>query len=172
MGPAEGADAPAPPAPTLLDVSSGKAHPVTLSDGLGETVLPAERPETVVALRAAAAVPGAGQRDAVAAVLRSDPRSLLAWAALGDAARDDVEAYAAYRVGYHRGLDALRKAGWRGSGLVRFAHPANRGFLRCLDGLRTTAEAVGEVDEVERCTVFLRQLEPAWTPEGFGRDGD
>ncbi|MDA8274521.1 MAG: DUF3151 family protein [Actinomycetota bacterium] len=150
---------------------SDEAHPVTLSDGLGETTLPAERPETVTALRAADAVPGAERRDAVAAVLRSDPRSLFAWAALGDAARDDVEAYAAYRVGYHRGLDALRKAGWRGSGLVRFAHPGNRGFLRCLDGLRTAAAAVGEDDEVDRCTVFLRQLDPAWTPGGFGRDG-
>lgn len=144
---------------------------MTLTDGLGETVLPAERPETVASLRDAEEAPAAERRDAVAAVLQADPSSLLAWAALGDAARDDVEAYAAYRVGYHRGLDALRKAGWRGSGLVRFAHPGNRGFLRCLDGLRSAAAAVDEVDEVDRCTVFLRQLEPAWTPEGFGRDG-
>ena len=53
--------------------------------------------------------------------------------------RDDVEAYACFRVGYHRGLDALRGAGWKGSGLVRWAHPANRGFLRCLDGLRSAS---------------------------------
>ncbi len=144
---------------------------MTLTGGLGETVLAGERPETVTALRHAEGAPASERRDAVAAVVRADPGSPLAWAALGAAARDDVEAYAAYRVGYHRGLDALRKAGWRGSGLVRFARPGNRGFLRCLDGLRAAAAAVGEEDEVDRCTVFLRQLDPAWTPGGFGPDG-
>ncbi|MGH2473643.1 MAG: DUF3151 family protein, partial [Candidatus Limnocylindrales bacterium] len=69
-----------------------------------------------------------------------------------------------YRVGYHRGLDRLRGSGWRGSGYVRWRHPQNRGFLRALDGLRASAEAIGEADEAERCAVFLRQLDPDWPP--------
>ena len=52
---------------------------------------------------------------------RRHPRFLDAWAELGDLGRDDVERYAYYRVGYHRGLDALRANGWRGSGYVRWA---------------------------------------------------
>ena len=52
-----------------------------------------------------------------------------AWAQLGELARDDVEAYAYFRVGYHRGLDQLRQSGWRGSGYVRWRHETNRGFL-------------------------------------------
>ncbi len=79
-------------------------------------------------------------------------------------ARDDIEAYACFRVGYHRGLDALRRAGWRGSGFVRWAHLANRGFLRCVDGLRAAAAAIGETAEEERCALFLRQLDPSWPP--------
>ena len=46
------------------------------------------------------------RRDAVAAVAARYPRFLDAWAELGDLGRDDVERYAYYRVGYHRGLDA------------------------------------------------------------------
>jgi hypothetical protein len=73
-----------------------------------------------------------------------------------------VEAYAYARVGYHRGLDALRGAGWRGSGYVRWAHETNRGFLRALDALRSTADTIGEESEAERCAMFLRQLDPEW----------
>ena len=73
------------------------------------------------------------------------PASLDAWARLGELARDDVEAYACFRVGYHRGLDRLRQSGWRGSGYVRWRHEENRGFLRSLDGLRGTARAIGEI---------------------------
>jgi hypothetical protein len=92
------------------------------------------------------------------------PRVLDAWARLGQLARDDVEAYAAFRSGYHRGLDRLRASGWRGSGYVRWAHEENRGFLRALDGLRASAAAIGETDEEERCALFLRQLDPSWPP--------
>ncbi|HEX4978502.1 MAG TPA: DUF3151 family protein, partial [Acidimicrobiales bacterium] len=76
--------------------------------------------------------------------------------------RDTIESYACYRVGYHRGLDALRANGWRGSGYVRWRHETNRGFLRALDGLRRTAEEIGESDEAERCDDFLHQLDPDW----------
>lgn len=141
-------------------------RPVQLSSsGPPETVLdtePAEaRHELLAALRAD--TPEA-RREAVAAVVARWPRFLDAWARLGDAGRDPVERYAAYRVGYHRGLDRLRANGWRGSGYVRWAHESNRGFLRALAGLAAMAEVIGESDEAERCEVFLRQLDPAWPP--------
>ena len=112
--------------------------------------------------------PGDHRRHAVSEVVRSAPASAAAWAALGSLARDDVEAYACFRVGYHRGLDALRRAGWKGSGYVRWAHPSNRGFLRCLEGLRSAAGAIGESDEEERCSQFRTQLDPSWRPEPTG----
>jgi len=132
-------------------------RPVHLTAGLPETVLPAPPPGIAAALAAAG-----GDRDSVAAVVAGAPRSVDVWAALGAAGRDDIEAYAAYRVGYHRGLDALRANGWRGSGYVRWSRPSNRAFLSCLEGLRAKAEAIGEQDEVERLAMFLRQLEPDW----------
>jgi len=132
-------------------------RPVQLSTGLPETILP-DPPSGL-----AQALADAGtDRDAVAAVAARAPRSIDAWAALGAAGRDDIESYAAYRVGYHRGLDTLRANGWRGSGYVRWSRPSNRALLRCLDGLRAKAEAIGEHDEVERLALFLRQLEPDW----------
>jgi hypothetical protein len=72
-----------------------------------------------------------------------------------------LEAYAYYRIGYHRGLDALRQNGWRGSGYVRWTHPSNRGFLASLDGLRRMAAAIGEDSESERCAEFLMMLDPS-----------
>ena len=139
---------------------------VRLTTGLPETVLPAEPEAVLVALRDAADQPGERRRHAVSDVVRAHPRSLDAWATLGSLARDDVEAYACFRVGYHRGLDALRGSGWKGSGLVRWSHPENRGFLRSLEALRAAAEAIGEADEAERCAVFLRQLDPDWDRVG------
>lgn len=135
---------------------------VNLSSGLPETVLPADRPDIVSALAAALAQPEDRRRDAVAEVVRAHPRCLDGWARLGEVAGDEVEAYACFRVGYHRGLDALRQAGWRGSGYVRWRHEANRGFLRALDGLRRVAGQIGEADEEQRCQLFLLQLDPDW----------
>jgi hypothetical protein len=132
--------------------------------GPPETVLADEPADARHSLKRALVEPEADRRDAVAAVVARWPRFLDAWAQLGDLARDDVEAYAAYRVGYHRGLDRLRQSGWRGSGYVRWEHDGNRGFLRAVDGLRRMAEAIGEVDEAERCGQFLTQLDPRWPP--------
>jgi len=128
--------------------------------GPPETVLEPEPADALDALAAALATPEAERRDAVAAVCARWPRFLDAWAQLGALGRDDVERYAYYRVGYHRGLDRLRQSGWRGSGYVRWKHETNRGFLRALDGLRSSAEAIGEADEAARCAEFLYQLAP------------
>lgn len=133
-------------------------------EGLPETILPPEDADALRSLADALAAPIANRRDAVADVVARWPRFLDAWARLGEHARDDVEAYAAFRVGYHRGLDRLRQNGWRGSGYVRWSQPTNRGFLRALDGLRRQAELIGETDEADRCALFLRQLDPAWPP--------
>jgi hypothetical protein len=130
--------------------------------GLDETVLDAEPAEALTALAAALDRPDPEASGAVRAVVARWPGFLDGWARLGDAARDDVEAYACYRVGYHRGLDRLRHAGWRGSGYVRWAHPENRGFLRSLAGLHRAAQTLEETDEAERTGAFLRQLEPDW----------
>jgi len=148
--------------------NSSDTSAVRLTTGLPETVLPAEPEAVRRALGDALAQPGERRRHAVSDVVRTDPGSLDAWAALGSLARDDVEAYAYFRVGYHRGLDALRRSGWKGSGLVRWSHVENQGFLRCLDGLRSAAGAIGEQAEEERCAQFLRQLDPAWSPDRTG----
>ena len=101
--------------------------------------------------------------ERAAAVARKWPACLTAWAILGEEALAQqrlVESYAFFRVGYHRGLDGVRKAGWKGSGVVPWSHEPNRGFLRSLAGLGKAAEAIGEVDEATRCEDFLRQLSP------------
>ncbi len=140
-------------------------RPVAFSgSGPPETVLDPEPADARAALDDAMAREQSARRDAVAAVVARWPRFLDAWARLGQLARDDVEAYAAYRVGYHRGLDRLRQNGWRGSGFVRWRHPENRGFLRALAGLQQNAARIGEHDEDERCRLFLHQLDPDWPP--------
>ena len=142
-------------------------QPISLSpQGLPETVLDPEPAPAVAELADALAAPSASRRDAVAAVVARWPRFLDGWARLGELGRDDVEAYACFRVGYHRGLDRLRQSGWRGSGYVRWRHETNRGFLRALDGLRRTASDIGEADEAERCDDFLHQLDPDWDRRG------
>jgi hypothetical protein len=132
--------------------------------GPPETVLDAEPADALSALAGALAQPPADRRAALAEVAARWPRFLDAWARLGQHGRDEAERYAAFRVGYHRGLDRLRANGWRGSGYVRWQHETNRGFLRALEGLRATAAAIGEHDEEERCALFLRQLDPTWPP--------
>jgi hypothetical protein len=119
-----------------------------------ETLLPAE-PEVDALLRSNAPV---------SSVVVSHPSSSLAWALLADEAWErgaTLESYAYARVGYHRGLDALRKAGWRGAGPVPWSHEPNRGVLRSLFALRRAAEAIDEPGEPERLTQFLDGADPA-----------
>ena len=132
--------------------------------GPPSTVLPAESQAISHALQEAFAASAADRRTLVAEVVAASPRSLDAWAALGGLGRDVIERYAAYRVGYHRGLDTLRANGWRGSGYVRWADETNRGFLRCLRGLQQMAVAIGEGDEAARIAVFMQQLDPSGIP--------
>jgi len=142
--------------------------PVQLTpSGPPQTVLTPEPPEVLAALADALGSAEVERRDRVAEVVAANPRFLDGWAQLGRLARDDVEAYACFRVGYHRGLDRLRASGWRGSGYVRWEHETNRGFLRALEGLRAAAAAIGEVDEEERCRHFLYQCDPT-LPDTLG----
>lgn len=135
-------------------------HTVSFTRGTPETVLEPLPPEVGAALAAVSAEPASLRPAAARQVAARWPRCLDAWALLAELADDDVERYAYARVGYHRGLDALRAAGWRGSGAVRWRHPENRGFLRSLEALRQAAAAIGEEDEATRCALFLRQLDP------------
>jgi hypothetical protein len=104
----------------------------------------------------------AGQAPTVVAA--AHPDSLAAWAALSDAALADgrpVEAYAYARTGYHRGLDVLRRSGWKGNGPIPWSHVPNQGFLRSLNALGQASAALGDDAEAHRCAVFLRDSDPA-----------
>jgi len=96
--------------------------------------------------------------DAPVDVAARYPSFSLAWALLAEGALDaahPVEAYAYARTGYHRGLDALRRNGWKGHGPIPWSHEPNRGFLRCLAALATAAGEINETDEEQRCWTFL-----------------
>jgi hypothetical protein len=91
-----------------------------------------------------------------------------AWAALADdafAAGEVIESYAYARVGYHRGLDALRRSGWKGYGPVPWSHEPNRGFLRSVHALGRAADAIKEDDEAQRCAELLHDSDPTYVPE-------
>ena len=110
----------------------------------------------------AALAPGADVA-ALPAAAAAHPAYSAIWAALAEralAAGDPVTAYAFARTGYHRGLDQLRRNGWRGSGPVPWSHEPNRGFLRSLHQLGLAAAAIGETDEATRCAQFLRDCDP------------
>jgi hypothetical protein len=119
-------------------------------------------------------LPGNPEADAALAagtpaaeVAAAHPTVSAAWAALAEDAIDGgrvIEGYAYARTGYHRGLDALRRNGWKGFGPVPWSHEPNRGFLRCVTQLARAAEAIGETAEQERCTQLLRDCDPSLAP--------
>ncbi|MCW2652151.1 MAG: hypothetical protein JWR32_3127 [Mycobacterium sp.] len=98
-----------------------------------------------------------------AIVAAAHPAASVAWAQLAEDALGDDNAIAAYayaRTGYHRGLDTLRRNGWKGFGPVPYDHEPNRGFLRCVAALARAAEAIGETDEYRRCLDLLDDCDP------------
>jgi hypothetical protein len=123
--------------------------------GIPATLLPDE-PE----LTAARDI-DAGQDPAVLAA--RFPAASLPWAVLAEQALKrgaDVEGYAYARTGYHRGLDALRRSGWRGQGPVPWSHLPNRGFLRAVNALSYAAAMVEEDAECDRCGDLLAACDP------------
>lgn len=123
--------------------------------GIPETLLPDDFIDVQVTAELADGEP----RDIAA----RHPESPMVWATLAQDALtdgDEVAAYAYARTGYHRGLDALRKAGWRGQGPIPASHAPNRGFLRALAMLGETSRRLGDEEEADRVTAFLREADP------------
>lgn len=125
--------------------------------GIPPTLLPESHPDTTVTQRLA---DGADPLDLAAEF----PSSSLAWAELAQeslASGEDVTGYAYARTGYHRGLDSLRRAGWRGQGPIPASHPTNHGFLKALALLGEAARRIGEEDEAQRVQDFLLDADPS-----------
>ncbi|NYE96177.1 hypothetical protein FHU41_002427 [Psychromicrobium silvestre] len=124
-----------------------------ISTGPAPTLLP-EEPEVSARLEAG---------DEPVDIAAAYPASSLAWGLLAQEALAEgrnVEAYAYARTGYHRGLDALRRNGWRGVGPIPWEHEPNRGFLRALYSLGRAAGAIGETEEADRVAKFLNDSDP------------
>ena len=151
--------------PSFVDLSSQMTQPSVL--------LPPEPDDAVEALAEALIIGEDGsdeRRAALAAVVRSRPAFVGGWARLAEVARaqgQDVEAYAFGRTGYHRALDRLRGNGWRGTGLVVWAHEPNRSALLAFYELFRAAERIGETPEVERLRKLLLDSDPS-DPLGVG----
>ena len=118
-----------------------------------------EPPATLIPDDPAAAAELAAATDATLATVAAHfPTYSAAWGALAArafAVGETVTAYAFARTGYHRGLDALRRNGWKGHGPIPWSHEPNQGFLRCLAALARAAGAIGETEEEQRCWSFL-----------------
>ena len=143
-------------------------QPIGLSTQPPSTVIPPAAPEVHHELAQALAAPSELRVAEVSSFVARHPRDLHGWAALTECVGEQMWKYSAARVGYHRGLGALRANGWRGSGYVSWAEESNQGFLRCLLALQNVAAEIGEADEAERCALFLLQLDPKGVPAEFG----
>lgn len=130
-----------------------ETHLNLLADGAPVTKLPEDPAVAELASRG---------REHFLDVITAHPTSSLCWALLAEGSLNmgstdgDVAAYAYARTGYHRGLDALRRNGWKGSGHVPWEHEPNRGFLKALWALAVAAHRIGEIEEHQRCAQFLR----------------
>jgi hypothetical protein len=152
------------PEPTIPLTDGG----LPLMQGPTPILLPAEPPEAVAALDTALQQPD--PVPALRAVAARWPASVEAWARLGEAVYrqgQDVEAFAFFRTAYHRGLDNLRRNGWRGLGFVPWAHAPNRGVLRAFRGLMLASAVLGEAEEAQRLRQLLLDSDPA-DPLGVG----
>ena len=134
--------------------------------GVSETLLPPDPAEATEGLQHALAAHDEGPRHLgrrLRTLVTAQPTFLDGWAHLAIWAMeegDDVAGYAFARTGYHRGLDKIRRSGWKGSGPVPWHHEPNRGFLRSVHALMRAAALIGEFDEAERCRAFLVELDP------------
>lgn len=109
-----------------------------------------------------------GEPEVLRLVVARYTRSPLAWAKLADATFHPdaaLESYAYARVGYYRAIEALKAAGWDGSGSIPWSHEPNRGVLRAFYALRRAADAIREHDEVARLTELLTQSDPTAATE-------
>jgi len=132
--------------------------PTNLLGGPPPTHLPAQ-PDVDAALAAGTDPTG---------VAAAHPAASLPWALLAErslAAGETITAYAYARTGYHRGLDALRRNGWKGHGPVPWAHEPNRGFLRAVAVLQQAAASISETVEADRCRQLLADCDPAAVTE-------
>lgn len=133
--------------------------------GVRETLLEAEPEESTRALTDSLMAHDEGPRHLgrrLRDTVTHQPTFLDGWAHLALWALeegDEVAAYAFARTGYHRGLDRIRRSGWKGHGPVPWHHEPNRGFLRSVHALMRAAALMGEMDEAERCRVFLLELD-------------
>ncbi|MFB7720288.1 DUF3151 domain-containing protein [Nocardia sp. NPDC056100] len=102
-------------------------------------------------------------------VAAAHPTASIAWAHLAEGAlergdnevnADTLAGYAFARTGYHRGLDLLRRNGWKGFGPVPWSHEPNQGFLRSVGALARAARTIGETDEYARCLDLLEDCDP------------
>ena len=163
-----GGDLMAGPPPTLLPADPADAE---LAGGDSPAAVVRRRPDSPAAWAALAQQAQDAGADAID-VVRRHPASPVAWATLAtlaaEAEEDAVTIYAYARVGYHRSLDLLRRNGWKGHGPVPWEHEPNRGFLRSLALLALAARAIGETDEWERCSTFLRDSSPTAADELLG----
>lgn len=139
----------------------GKSVTERRSDLLAASVPPTRLPGDPAGAELAGA-----SGDRLVDLVAAHPASSLGWALLAEAAlaelnpEADVRAYAYARTGYHRGLDALRRSGWKGSGPVPWEHEPNRGFLRALWALSVASARIGDEVERDRCADFLRDCSP------------
>ena len=135
--------------------------------GVSETLLPPEPEAATTALSEALMAHDEGPRHLgrrLRAIVSKHPEFLDGWAHLAFWALeegDNVAGYAFARTGYHRGLDKIRRAGWKGHGPVPWHHEPNRGFLRSVQALMRSAALIREMGEAERCRTFLLELDPA-----------
>ena len=136
---------------------------VTFNKGkIPETKLPDEDPLLEREIRKMQGERSPQNRSTLLTMAAKNPESIGIWCALGMASTQVMESYSYFRLAYHRGLDSLRKNGWRGSGFVRWEHTGNRYFLFSLSKLSDISYEIGYNAEGERCSTFLRQLEPNW----------
>lgn len=133
----------------------------------GRDLFGAEHPEVRLPASLASAVTGGESVADLEALAVANPKDSGVWAALaahhlqqGDLPSEKITAYACARTGYHRGLDALRSNGWRGTGPVPWSHEPNRGVLRAIMMLAVVARAIGEEDEYIRCLNLVNDCDP------------